>query len=754
MGKKEWVVCLVLCLALAVSILVPVQGLFIDGVYNWHIKQAEMSQMLLEITVLAVILVVIFLGIKGNGKRMVLTGITCTIFIWGHVVFMPMLVSGLYMGYLYLVGNIIRTRLLKATVGAAGFLDLLLGCMGTILLFALLSALGIGSIPVLKTAVVILGLTALIWHGGSLWKSWMKCVSRLEARKLGVGQLLLLAFMIVMVLIQIGRMNISIDFDSLWYGVRSEYILNNGGGIYENLGSVGLVYTYSKGLEILVLPLSDLPSYSYLTGFNVWAAVLTLAAVYRIGRFYMSSAYALLAAACVSSIPAVMNMSITAKTDSMTLLVQLVMVLFMLYFLKKKQMGDLFVSLAACLFSWTLKPTAVVFSTAVFGMSVIYLMVWRLKQPATGSQLGGRKSFFRVPWRLWLIPGIAFAGLAAVWLRTMMIVGIPVTSVFSSIFLKLGFQIKYPFAHLPLYAGGSGDSLLPYLAETVYRMLLLPVGENMSHVVFSWGSSLIFFFIVICLLGGMVKKGKTREDKSLAVYGYTVMIPFIMVNLVSLVMLGQIDGNYFILLYVFLVLCGCRGISMMDHGLLRKRVVIMLMPLLLLNTVISAVSNWAWSLGFTPIQVINPGYFDHEAAQKKVMEESGNIQIWRILEENPQTRVIAIGEHPQVFGFPCNVQSYDDITSDWGNVELVKTMDYFIRYLEYAKTDYIYMQTGGVEKDSRCYELMGYLIEAGILTDVVYEAGNMLAKVDLLGEYSQEAQQEYKRYFKNYIVKE
>ena len=59
-------------------------------------------------------------------------------------------------------------------------------------------------------------------------------------------------------------------FDSLWYGVRSPYILDNGRGIYENMGNIGIVYTYSKGFEVLTLPLSVLPSYSFLTAFNLW----------------------------------------------------------------------------------------------------------------------------------------------------------------------------------------------------------------------------------------------------------------------------------------------------------------------------------------------------------------------------------------------------------------------------------------------------------------------------------------------------
>ena len=63
------------------------------------------------------------------------------------------------------------------------------------------------------------------------------------------------------------------------------------------------------------------------------------------------------------------------------------------------------------------------------------------------------------------------------------------------------------------------------------------------------------------------------------------------------------------------------------------------------------------------------------------------------------------------------------------------------------------MQAGAVEEGSRCHELMGYLIEAGILTDVIYENGNLLAKVDLQGQYSPDATDAYEIYQTTYPVR-
>ena len=91
-----------------------------------------------------------------------------------------------------------------------------------------------------------------------------------------------IALMFAMILLQAGRMNICADYDSLHYGLRNEYVLDNGGGIYENLGMVNVVYTYSKGLETLLLPISGLPSYGFFLSFQIWMTVGTLIAAGQI----------------------------------------------------------------------------------------------------------------------------------------------------------------------------------------------------------------------------------------------------------------------------------------------------------------------------------------------------------------------------------------------------------------------------------------------------------------------------------------
>ena len=64
------------------------------------------------------------------------------------------------------------------------------------------------------------------------------------------------------------------------------HVLEQRKGIYENLGMINLVYTYSKGLEVLVLPLSGTPTYGFVLPFFSWCTVgILLLAADIVGRY-------------------------------------------------------------------------------------------------------------------------------------------------------------------------------------------------------------------------------------------------------------------------------------------------------------------------------------------------------------------------------------------------------------------------------------------------------------------------------------
>lgn len=727
-----------LILAALISLVIPFTVLFMgDGVFAWSVKQPESIRMLLEILLLILLMGAAFLFTKSGQVRLLAMALIFLIFCWLHVTFLPMLISGLYIGFLILTGRLLREKVLRISVSHRIFIDFLLGSSVVITEFCLLSLLQIGGIPVLRTVALIQGGLLYSWlffsagrsHGNmrNQIREFFLTEEQFYHKKTTGGRFLyatLVTVLFVSVLIQIGKMNISLDFDTLWYGVRSEYILDFGKGIYENPGMAGMVYVYSKGLEVLVLPLSNLASHSYLLFFNVWVAVLGLAAVYTAARFFMGRTCALLASALMSAVPGLMNMSISAKPDVITWLLQLIMIICLLSYLKRADVGKrpvryLILAAGAYLLSLTMKTTSLVFSTAIFGMSGLYLIF-------------SKKVSFRAPVRHWLALFPPVLALAGIWGRTWLITGMPVTSVFTSILEKLGFSLKYPFAVGALPQNWQEESNLVVLVRRLYQMLLSPEGKDMDHVIIAWGTSLIFFLLVCLFVFRLTETSRRREKTAYTVFTHVVFWPFLFVNMVSLIMLYQVDGNYFILLYTAVIVFACHMFEGLADSSVKQLGLVLLAPLLAFNILVSAESNWAWSLGFSEIKPVNAGYVNHRALQQEDMAEKGNTEIWNKLAEDSSNRVISFGTHPFCLEFPCNVQSYRDITSPWGNVELVNSVTAFEDYMTYADTDYVYVEAGFAGETniwSWSYGILKQMIERGTLTELYFENGNVLAKV-------------------------
>lgn len=742
MQLKKRISMILIIVAAVLSVFLPAKALFTgDGFFAWQIRQKQTYQMAAELILVFMLLWGSFFYGAGRKIKYFLPAGICLLFCWLHVTFLPMLVSGLYLLLVMLIGRFFRVQLCR-TKAVCGYLaDFLLGSSIMITQFCLLSALSIGGIPVLKMVAAAEGIMAFLWillllqRQETVFENRFKWFQNKEQETENDGFLnrkghhirdavlaALLAFIFTMFLNQIGKMNISLDFDTLWYGVRSEYILNSKNGIYENPGLVGMAYVYSKGWEVLTLPLCDLSSHSYLLFFNIWLTGMGLMTVYQISLYFMKRQGALLAAALTSAIPGIMNMSISAKTDIITWLLQLIMILYLLCYIREKEKKYgfyLMLAAGAYVLSLTMKPTSLVFSTAVFGMAVLYLLFKRMLPYRNLMKNSGLLVF-------------PVAALIGIWGRTVLLTGMPVTSVFTSIFAKLGFKMKYPFATGSLPQNWQDESNLHVLLRRLYQMLLCPEGKDMAHVILAWGTSMVFFLAVCAGVIFMNREQKKKKETDyLSLFAHTLFWPFLAVNLLSLIMLYQVDGNYFILLYTGIILFSCTMITNMKWNHLKNTVQCLLVPIFILNMLVSAESNWAWSFGYSEIKIMNKGRVNHETLQHLDMIEKGNSAIWEILSSDKRNRVIAFGEHPFCLQFPCNVQSYKDITSPWGNAELVESAETFKRYMDYAKTDYVYVEAGyiGETSWSWSYGILTDLIQDGTLTDLFFQNGNLLARV-------------------------
>lgn len=722
MKKREWLSIVLLAVTVVMSILIGTKTIYMDGIDGTRLVQPQTKQLLFEVAVLFVMAAGIFYRVKQRLVRMGLLLLEASVFTWLHQVFLPMVVSGVYLVLILRVGCGIRMwlecrqerRQESRSFRECAMADVTLGAVALILLYCLMSLVGIGSIAATRIAAVGIGvLTCLpFWPGPDAWKTHRTAVS--------AGTALMYAFLFAMIFLQVGRMNICADYDSLHYGLRSEYILNDGGGIYENLGSINVVYTYSKGLETLLLPISGLPSFSFFLSFQMWMTFGILAAAGEIVRLFSGKCRWMptLCMTLLASIPGIMNMGITAKTDSATALFQLIMAYYLLQFVKHQKTEELALAGNAFLLTMVLKPTSLVFSTILAGTAFVYLFV-------TKSFHVQVKNRFLLSW----IPAIAMWLL--IWLRTWMLTGLPVTSVFTSIWTKLGFTVKYPFKFdsMPSNGGGGLKAALKHFLKRLYGVLLAPVGEDMAHVKIAWGTALLLIFLVIFVIAFLArtKEVEKSERRPIACLAW-MFVTNGMFSLLALYLLWQVDGNYFILLYCLFAILAVIVIGKLESWRLRCAVIALLIPMLGFNVTMTASSNWSGTLGLSPIRVAHKGYYDHWAEAKEDMIRKGNEEIWEILAEDPTTRVLVYGTQPEMLMFPCNAQSYTDIEGSGGNYYVSASAKGLADFFTYAEMDYVYLCSGYLKPGTEAWNFVVELIEMGYLTDIFYENGNALAR--------------------------
>lgn len=751
-GKKSASLA-VLWILSGVLMAVSIKNMLIDGIYRWMIEDIAFHSMAAEIIILFAVIGAGLVFGRNVWEKVLPAVAAAAVFCWIHVMFLPVLFNLLYLLYICMAGWFFNTQFFpdkrKGILGA-----FVTGTGAVVSMFCFLSLIGQGSIKKMQLAVLVTGILLVVWVFFRKRDRLAEGFRNMNTWKLELPEAVMFTFVMIMVLIQAGKMNLAIDYDSLWYGLRSPYVLNNGDGIYENLGLLGMVYVYSKGWETLLLPLAVFPSYSFITAGSFWAGVLMLFGVYRLSRCFLAKREALFTTALVSSVPGIMNMMISAKTDIPTLLFQVILLYFMTEYVRNRDLGDLILSGCAFLISWTLKPTALIFSTAVFGMGGIYLLVKRILS-------------LRGPLRQWGAAAMAAAMLIGIWGRSMLLTGVPVNSVFSHALQKMGFSVKYPYREVSLPNTTSEMTWVEtvhHIVQRLYGMFVSPTSQEMDHVIFAWGSVLILLSMALMIWAVWLKcrgslfqaEAKMEEEgKGLKPFFFTIYLPFLLVNMTALCLLGQVDGNYFELFYILTILGAMLCVDCLNSQEIRRKVKYLAIPVLAVNLVLCALSNWAWSLGFTPVELKNPGYYNHREMERLKKAESGNEQIWNILASNPRNHVLAVGNHPQVLAFPCCIQSFNDITGDWGNSDAVlpKTGN-TLRFVEYAKLNYIYIQGNYWPSNDKPFEMARYLIRNGKVSEIINENGNLLLCIDNQGEPDSERDEALLDQFEELIVPE
>ncbi len=423
-------------------------------------------------------------------------------------------------------------------------------------------------------------------------------------------------------ILQMNRSNVALDYDSLRYGLRSAYVLFPE-GFFSAHGQINSVYSYPKGLELLTYPLNYLPGYGFLLSFSLWT-YLALALVFGLLLFHFQKnrKKLYLGLLCFFLLSSVGNMSLTMKTDLFTLLLQLSALYF---FLKGKRFQSCFL----LFFSYSFKPTAVVFST-LLGIVFLFTIVLEFlgkRNPKANSQADTDRNtnihtnintnteinsntcinpyVHQAKEEKWtselpfVLFSVVYTGLIT--FRTFWITGLPFSTTFTGIFKAIGFHVNWPF-NLDAHVDYSGELSFSESAFSFFRrlfsFLFYPVGEDMEHVAIAWSGVLFPLILLFALwqcfsLGRKCLPGRNHlsggnsllgrnslsgreaflrrgsEEASLWEY-LPLSLSFLVImsfSLLSFVMLWQIDGNYYILWESLALLLCFSGGNLQENNL-------------------------------------------------------------------------------------------------------------------------------------------------------------------------------------------
>ena len=441
-------------------------------------------------------------------------------------------------------------------------------------------------------------------------------------------------------------------------------------------------------------------------------------------------------------------MSLTMKTDLFTLLLQLSALYF---FLKRKRLQSCFL----LFFSYSFKPTAVVFSTL---LGIVFLLTMLLecfgkRSIKTNSQVNtdrntntnasinaktginsnintnynriqakGEKWTSELPFVLF---SLVYTGLIT--LRTFLITGLPFSTTFTGIFKAIGFHVNWPF-NLDAHVDYSGELSFSESAFSFFRrlfsFLFYPVGEDMEHVAIAW-SGVLFPLILLfalwqcfsigrkCLPGrnhlpggnSLLERNSLSGREAFLCRGSGDASPWdylplslsflvIMVfSLLSFVMLWQIDGNYYILWEsLALLLCFSGGNLQEKRGFILLLKAFFFFPFYLAAFLTTITTSWAGAVGFTPIDLANKGYYDHALVELENQGEKGSLPAFSEMAKNPRHHVLAFAETPECYRIPCNVQSITDVEGSGGSPGLYDSPLYFAWFLKWSDTDYVYLE--------------------------------------------------------------
>lgn len=699
-----WLIAGIICVGVVVELICMAKYSYL----SWTFHQTKYWTAVTEIIVSWIILVCgqIFLQ-KRKKKRFGFIVAVILAFSYIHQYLAAVVLGIAYSAFIYLVGLSLSDRLCLERICKTWHEKILLGISGTFLLIALASLFKIGTPEKLRILLPYVAILLVILERKKILQCMEECQSKPE-RELSCLEILILSTTVAFILVQIGRANIALDYDSVWYGLRSEYMLAPKTGIYDEMPFLACVHTYAKGIETLTLPLSGMGSFGFVYSLNIIFGIAAIFCVYDICKTHCSRTLSMFAALCMSAIPGIMNMTVTAKSDILTLFLQVTAFYFLLEGICAGETEKFILSISSCILSCAFKSSSVIFSTVIFSLCIIEVLIQKPK--------------FKEKWRY----SISFLccsilGLGVIFARTWHLTGVPFTFLIPDLVRKMGGEIRYPYEFYSV--GSSGMSNLmdaTFLKNRLLRILNIlfyPATDETDHIIIAWAGP-VFALIWLASLGSMIVTPVKTWKKITGKTVYSVIfLTFLILSALTfgcVLLLDRPDGNYFMLLYTVSIVT--------TEFIFRERMenneginTFVMLPVLISALLFTIAGNWAWSLGFTTPSLATLGWYDSDAWVSEYMNSVSLDDIYHQLKSEDKPRVEILSNQMQYAALiPASTDTFPSHRNYGGRSSVATAADY-IKYLQFSKMDYLLIEFDYINVDLQAKEIIKALSQDGYL---------------------------------------
>ncbi|MGA9853587.1 MAG: hypothetical protein WBR15_11730 [Gammaproteobacteria bacterium] len=342
----------------------------------------------------------------------------------------------------------------------------------------------------------------------------------------------------VAVLVIAAKASLVSDYDSLWYGLRPQYVLAQHGSIFVNLGLTNAVYYYPKLFETLTLPLSAFSSDTFVAAFNIFFYVVIVIATYEIAVVCgISKSYASLTALVVGLTPITIATALISKPDLMTAAILLVALLFLIRFLTELRLTHALVVISALCLALTAKLTSIPFGGMLAicaACAILYRVIHNRKSFISSIDASGLYGV------MCLALGISVLLLFSY--RTFALTGLPFVEpgFLVKFFSYLGFHPHYPYVPIAAELDTWHFNLSGIL--NILRMIIEPA--KLAHIVLIWPGSVYALTGIVSLM--FISGWSTNSKLKTAYLLGGIIFSF---ALVFVAFYGRIpggDGNYYV----------------------------------------------------------------------------------------------------------------------------------------------------------------------------------------------------------------